>query len=216
MLNGFSSHVVPRPPDWGEQIHVTGWWQPTDPAWEPSKRLQQFIETGDRPIFIGFGSIPVSDPERTTSIIVKAVRLVGRKAILHAGWAGLGGALPEEILPIKYAPYGWLFPRMAAVVHHGGSGTSGFAFKSGVPSLTIPFGFDQYYWGARATALGVGPKYLPFKKLDSAVLAERIQAAISDNEMALHAGELSQKLGAENGVEKAVEIIHRMAGEGAG
>jgi UDP:flavonoid glycosyltransferase YjiC (YdhE family) len=216
VLNGFSSHVVPRPPDWGEQIHVTGWWHPTDPSWEPSKRLRQFIEDGDRPIFIGFGSVPVSDSERVTSTIVEAVRLVGRKAILHAGWAGLGDALPDEILPIKYAPYDWLFPRMAAVVHHGGSGTSGFAFKSGVPSLTIPFGFDQYYWGERATALGVGPQYLPFRKLDSAVLAERIQIAISDDEMALQARKLSRKLGAENGVAKAVEIILRLTGDGAG
>jgi UDP:flavonoid glycosyltransferase YjiC (YdhE family) len=100
-------------------------------------------------------------------------------------------------------------------VHHGGSGTSGFAFSSGVPSLTIPFGFDQYYWGARAMALGVSPQYLPFKDLDSAVLAERIQAVISDHEMALQAREMSRKLGTENGVAKAVEIILRLTGDGA-
>ncbi len=166
-LCGFSEHVVPRPPDWGGNVHVTGWWYPEEPRWQPPADLQRFIEQGSPPVFIGFGSMPVRDPARTTALIVEAVRQSGRRAVLHAGWAGLGGRLgsgvPPEIFPIDYAPYGWLFPRMAAVVHHGGSGTSGMGFRSGVPSIIVPFGFDQFYWGRRAFELGVGPQPLPFR-----------------------------------------------------
>ncbi len=210
VLNGFSAHVVQRPPDWGEQVHITGWWHPTDPDWKPPNHMRSFIEEGDKPVFLGFGSIPVDNPEQITSILVEAIRRVGVRAIIHAGWAGLGDDLPNEFLSIDYAPYDWLFERMAAVVHHGGSGTSGLAFRSGVPSLVVPFGFDQYFWGDRAAALGVGPKLLPFKELTADGLAERIQAILTDKKMASQAEQLGQMLSAEDGVARAVEIIERI------
>lgn len=214
VINGFSSHVVSRPADWGEQIHITGWWHLDDPSWEPSEKLRHFIENGDKPVFVGFGSIPIADAEQVTSIIVDAVRLVGTRAIIQAGWAGLGKALPEDFLVINYAPYGWLFPKMSAVVHHGGSGTSGFAFRSGVPSVVVPFGFDQYYWGDRAAVLGVGPAPLPYKKLSARSLADRIQVAISDATMATRAKELGAELRSEDGVKRAVEIIESIGAYG--
>lgn len=205
---GFSEHVVPRPPDWGSHIQQTGWWYPEDPAWQPSPELQRFIESGDPPVFIGFGSMPVRDPAKITALIVEAVRLSGRRAILHAGWAGLGGDLPPEIFPMTYAPYGWLLPRMAAIVHHGGSGTSGFGFASGVPSIVVPFAFDQLYWGARAAEMGVGPKPVPFKQLTSERLADAIHTALEDTDMRRHAADLGIKLRRENGIARAVEIIN--------
>jgi len=208
VLNGFSAHVVQRPSDWGEQVHITGWWHPEDLDWKPPDRLCKFLEEGDKPVFLGYGSIPVNDPEQITSILVEAVQRVGARAIIHAGWAGLGDELPDEFLSIDYAPYDWLFERMAAVVHHGGSGTSGLAFRSGVPSLVVPFGFDQYYWGDRGAELGVSPELLPFKELNVDDLADRIHAAVSDKSMAEQAESLGKKLRAENGVERAVEIIN--------
>jgi len=210
VLNGFSAHVVQRPSDWGEQVHITGWWHPEDLDWKPPDRLCKFLEEGEKPVFLGFGSIPVDDPEQITSILVDAIRRVGARAIIHAGWAGLGDELPDEFLSIDYAPYDWLFERMAAVVHHGGSGTSGLAFRSGVPSLVVPFGFDQYYWGDRGAELGVSPELLPFKELNVDDLAARIHAAVTDKSMAEQAESLGQKLRAENGVERAVEIINKI------
>ncbi len=204
---GFSEHIVPRPPDWGDHIHLTGWWFPEDSSWQPSPELERFIESGSPPVFIGFGSMPVRDPALTTAVILRAVQLTGTRAILHAGWAGLGGELPPEVFPISYAPYSWLFPRMAAIVHHGGSGTTGFGFASGVPSIVVPFAFDQIYWGARAAELGVGPKPVPFQKLSSERLAAAIQTALSDPRMRNQAAELGRKIRSENGVAKAVEII---------
>ncbi|PKO14552.1 MAG: glycosyltransferase [Chloroflexi bacterium HGW-Chloroflexi-10] len=209
-LCGFSKHVISRPPDWGSHIHTTGWWYPEDPHWQPSANLQHFIDTGPAPVFIGFGSMPVRDPTQTTTMIVEAVRLSGRRAILHAGWAGLGGNLPPEIFPIQYAPYAWLFPRMAAVVHHGGSGTSGFGFRSGIPSIVVPFGFDQFYWGKRATEMGIGPQPIPYRSLTAERLAASIHTAVTDTTIQRCAAELGQKLSAENGVQCAVELIQKL------
>ncbi len=210
VLCGFSEQVVPRPPDWGEHVHLTGWWFPEEPEWVPPPALVQFLEAGSPPVFIGFGSMPVRDPAQTTATLVEAVRLSGRRAILHAGWAGLGGVLPPEIFPMTYAPYGWLFPQMAAIVHHGGSGTTGFGFRSGVPSLIVPFLFDQFYWGARAAEMGVGPKPIPFNKLTSQQLASAIQTAVTDPDMRRRAADLGQKLRAENGIQRAVEMLQTL------
>ena len=207
---GFSSHVVPRPLDWGSHVHLTGWWYPDDPQWQPPADLQRFVESGSPPVFIGFGSMPVSNASSITTLLVDAVRLSGQRAILHAGWAGLGGALPPEILPINYAPYSWLFPRMAAVVHHGGSGTTGFGFRSGIPSIIVPFGFDQFYWGTRAAEMGVGPKPVPYRQLTAERLASTIHIAVSDRGIRDRAADLGRRLIAENGVQRAVEIIQKL------
>lgn len=207
ILCGFSEHVVPRPPDWGEHVHMTGWWYPDDSHWRPPAELLAFLDSGDPPLFIGFGSMPVPDPQRTTAQIVDAVRLCRKRAILHAGWAGLGGKLPPEILPVSYAPYGWLFPRLAGIIHHGGSGTTGFALRSGVPSLVVPFGFDQFYWGKRTAELGVGPQALPFRQLNVVRLAEAIQELTSNSMLRQKASELEEKIRAEDGLQRAVEII---------
>lgn len=211
VINGFSTHVVSRPPDWGEHVHVTGWWFPDDPRWRPPRELSQFLEAGPPPIFIGFGSMPIKDPSRVSRTIVEAIRLSGRRAIVHAGWAGLDAQASPDIFPITYAPYAWLFPRMAAIVHHGGSGTSGFAFRSGVPSLVVPFGFDQFYWGKRAAELGLGPQPLPYRKLSAERLAVAIREAVSNHTMRARAAEIGRAIQTEDGIARALEIIGTMA-----
>lgn len=210
VINGFSRRVVPRPPDWGDHVHVTGWWLPAEPHWEPPIDLVRFLEAGPPPVFIGFGSMPVADPARATALVVEAVRLSGQRAILHSGWAGLGGRLLPEIFSLHYAPYGWLFPRMAAVVHHGGSGTAGFGFHSGVPTIVVPFAFDQFYWGARAAELGVGPRPVPYRELTAERLARAIQTT-TDPDMRRRAAELGRSLSDEDGIQYAVHIIQELA-----
>ncbi|NIM95839.1 MAG: glycosyltransferase [Anaerolineales bacterium] len=210
VICGFSEHVVPREPDWGDNVHITGWWYPEDSSWRPSKELIEFLEAGPPPVFVGFGSMLASQPEQVSSVVIEAVRKSGQRAILHAGWAGLGGQLPSTVFPISYAPYEWLFPRMSAVVHHGGSGTSGFSFRSGVPSIIVPFGFDQFYWGDRARELGVGPEPLPFRDLSADLLADAIQRSISSPVMRSRAAELGRKLSNEDGVGRAAQIINSL------
>jgi len=210
MLNGFSAHMVPRPPDWGPHVHVTGYWFPEAEDWQPPDDLLRFIEAGPPPIFVGFGSMPLRNPERTTQIVLDALSLSRQRGILHAGWAGIGQRdLPDNVFRIEYAPYGWLFPRMAAVVHHGGSGTTAYGVRSGVPSLIVPFVFDQFYWSRRIASLGVGPRAIPFKRLSANRLAEAVGAMVNDAGMRQRAAELGDRVRAEGGVATAVELIEQ-------
>ncbi|HRF50055.1 MAG TPA: glycosyltransferase [Anaerolineales bacterium] len=212
MIYGFSEHVVPRPPDWGDQIAITGWWLPRWPDWRPSIDLQRFVEDSDPPVYIGFGSMPVSDAAGLTRTIVDGVRLSGRRAVLNAGWAGLGGELPASILGIDQAPYDWLFPRMSAVIHHGGSGTVGFGLTHGRPSQIVPFGFDQFFWGARIRALGSGPPPLPIHRLTPQRLADSITRLTRDPRLRERASALGRIMQAEDGPTVAVSRIESLAG----
>jgi UDP:flavonoid glycosyltransferase YjiC (YdhE family) len=206
ILNGFSSHVVPRPPDWGEHVHVTGYWFPEEEQWQPPADLRDFIEAGEPPVFFGFGSMSVRDPEKATAIIVAALKESGLRGILQAGWGGIGNeSLPDNVFKADYVPYGWLFPKMAAVVHHGGSGTVALGLRAGVPSLILPFLFDQFYWGERVFELGVGAKPIPFRKLSVAGLAAELRSMTSDGLMRERAVALGAKIRAEDGVGQVVE-----------
>ncbi|NDJ59863.1 MAG: glycosyltransferase family 1 protein, partial [Chloroflexi bacterium] len=208
VIQGFSEQVVPTPPEWGEHIHTTGYWILDEPDWQPSPELRAFLDAGDPPVAIGFGSMPVPDPDSTTRLILEALESSGQRAILLSGWAQLGRqALPETVFPLDYAPYPWLFPRMAAIIHHGGSGTTGLALRSGVPSLVIPFTADQPFWGERTHALGVGPAALPFSTLTADDLAAALRTMLSDVTMQQRAAQLRDAMAAEQGIQTAVAII---------
>jgi sterol 3beta-glucosyltransferase len=208
VINGFSPHVVPRPADWGKLIHITGYWFAAEPEWQPAPELLRFLEAGAPPVFVGFGSMPVRHPERLTHLILEALRLSGQRAILHTGWAGLqADDMPPYIYSLEYAPYGWLFPQMAAIVHHGGSGTTHFGLRSGVPSMVVPFLFDQFYWGRRIQKLGVGLKPLPFKRLQAEQLAAAINQMVNDSAMRRQAAALGKMIQAENGLAQAVAAV---------
>lgn len=212
VLYGFSRHVVPPPPDWGDNVHVTGWWFPEPEAWQPPAALMQFLEAGPPPVFIGFGSMPLKHPAKLTGLILEALHLTGQRAVLGAGWAGLGREnLPETVFALDYAPYGWLFPRMAAVVHHGGSGTTGFGVRAGVPALVVPFLFDQYDWGARLYRLGVAARPLPVKQINVRRLAERLEQLVGQGEMRRRAAILGRLVAGEDGLRRAVTVIGNLA-----
>jgi sterol 3beta-glucosyltransferase len=211
LLNGFSQHVVPRPEDWNEDVHITGYWFPENKQWQPPKDLTAFIQAGAPPVFIGFGSMPIKDPRGTTKIILEALRQTGQRAILHMGWGGLGSQpLPDSVFRIDYAAYDWLFPQMSMVIHHGGSGTTAFGLRAGVPSCAVPFVFDQFYWGERIAQLGVGPDPIPYKKLTVERLREAIEVGLSNPQIKQNAFKLGQKIQRENGVETALGIIEKI------
>ena len=214
ILNGFSQYVVPRPADWNEHIHITGYWFPEDKPWQPPQDLQEFIEAGSPPIFIGFGSMPVKNPQKTTEIILEALRQSGQRGILHMGWGGIGNQnLPDYVFKLDYAPYEWLFPRMAMVIHHGGSGTTSFGLRAGIPSCVIPFVFDQFFWGKRIVELGVGPSPIPFRSLSAERLKKAIVAGTGDPLIKQRASELGRKIQTENGIEIAVHLIEQILQE---
>jgi UDP:flavonoid glycosyltransferase YjiC (YdhE family) len=212
-IHGFSRYVVPRPDDWSENVHVTGYWFEDDDGWQPPENLRRFIEKGAPPLYIGFGSMPIDRPDDAIKIIHQALRRTGQRAILQMShFKDDVPHLPDEIHPIEYAPHGWLFPRMTAVVHHGGSGTTSAGFRAGVPALTLPFLFDQFFWGARIAALGVGPQPIPFRRCSGDRLAAGIDRLLRDGEMRRRAAALGEKIRAEDGVVNGVRVVERLMG----
>jgi sterol 3beta-glucosyltransferase len=208
VVNGFSAHVVPRPHDWAEHVHITGYWLPPEDAWQPPSDLLRFLDAGSPPVLIGFGSMPIRDPQRVTGIVLDALRQSGQRGILSAAWGELAqDELPETVHEIGYVPYRWLLPRTAAVVHHGGSGTTGVGLWAGVPTIVVPFLFDQFFWGRRVAELGVGPRSLPYRDLSAERLAAAIDMAASDADIRRRAAALGAQIRAENGIANAVQII---------
>lgn len=213
VINGFSRHVVPRPADWGAHVHITGYWFPEPSAWEPPADLARFLAVEPPPVFVGFGSMPVRNPQQTTETIVSALNQADCRAVLQAGWAGLGGAhVPESIYRLEYVPYEWLFPRVSAAVHHGGSGTTAAALRAGTPSIPVPFVFDQFYWGERVAGLGVGSRPIPHRELSADKLASALLSVVGNREMQWQTSRLAHQIEQEKGLDYAREIIERVAG----
>lgn len=211
-LNGYSAHVVSRPADWPASQHITGYWfLDEDAQWRPPGDLERFIAAGSAPIYVGFGSATGSDAQRLTQMIVAALTQAGVRGVIAQGWAGLhAGDLPDSIHLLQSAPHGWLFPRMAGVVHHGGAGTTAAGLRAGVPSFLIPHFADQPYWARRVYELGVGPKPVNRVKLTLAALTDGIRQLASDAGMRERAAELGTAIRAEDGVANAVHILNQL------
>lgn len=209
VLCGVSPSVIPKPADWGPHEHMTGYWfLEADAGWSPSPELTDFLAAGPPPVAIGFGSMSNRKPEEVTRLLVAAVEQASARAVLLSGWQGMRAAdLPASILMLKSAPHNWLFPRMAATVHHGGAGTTAAALRAGVPSLVVPFFGDQPFWGRRVAELGVGPAPIPRKRLTAEGLAAAIGQMTGDRQMQSRAAALGQRIRAEDGVGRAVEIL---------
>lgn len=208
-LYGYSPNVLPKPKDWGDWIHVTGYWfLDHDRDWQPPAKLIDFIKAGAPPVYIGFGSMTNRKPQEVTALVVKALSIAKQRGVLVTGWGGLNGIdLPDSIFQIDAVPHDWLFPQMAAVVHHGGAGTTGAGLRAGVPSIITPFSVDQPFWAQRAFDLGVGTKPIPRQRLTAELLADAITLAINDREMRTRAATLGEQIRMENGVECAVQAI---------
>ncbi|MBW4436338.1 MAG: glycosyltransferase [Pleurocapsa minor GSE-CHR-MK-17-07R] len=205
-----SQHVFPRPLDWRENWQVTGYLFDDDPDWTPPQDLLDFLNMGEPPVYIGFGSMPDSKPETTTRTVIEAVQRTGKRAIILTGWAGLGAEnVQENIHILKYAPHSWLFPRTAAVIHHGGAGTTAAGFRAGVPTIIAPHTADQPYWGRRAQELGVGTAPIPRKKLTVENLAAAINQATTIRTMQTNAKALGEKIRQEDGLGETVKWVER-------
>jgi UDP:flavonoid glycosyltransferase YjiC (YdhE family) len=212
MFNGYSPTVLPKPPDWPDSVHVTGYWfldQQT--AWDPPEALVEFLDAGPPPVYVGFGSMHARNAEQFTATVVEALSRAGLRGIILSGWGALTHTnLPDHIFAVESVPHDWLFPRVAAVVHHGGAGTTAAGLRSGVPSIVIPFFGDQYFWGSRVAALGAGPKPIPVKRLTTARLERAVRDAVSNPQMQERARIVGGKIRAEQGVERVVEVLRRV------
>ena len=216
ILYGFSPSVIPPPSDWNNDIHVTGYWF-LDPAddWTPPPALMEFLQAGSPPVYIGFGSMSNRKPEETADLVLQALARTQQRAILLSGWDGLRKVdLPDSVFMVDSVPFSWLFPRVAAVVHHGGAGTTAAGLRAGIPSIVIPFFGDQPFWGQRVAELGVGPEPIPRRKLTVERLAQAVQDAVTDQTMRQRAANLGSQIQAEDGIARAVEIIQQIENQG--
>ena len=152
ILYGFSPAVIAPPADWPVEAQVTGnWFLEAEADWSPPPALVDFLDAGASPVYVGFGSMTNRKPEETAVLVMAALAKTGQRAVLLSGWGGLQAAdLPDNVFMLKAAPHDWLFPRMAAVVHHGGAGTTAAGLRAGVPSIIVPFFADQPFWGRQA------------------------------------------------------------------
>ena len=209
VLYGFSPSVLPRPADWGARVHVTGYWFADEPdGWVPPQEVVRFLEEGPPPVYIGFGSMSVKEPEATMRLVLDAIAATGRRAIVHAGWAGLAAtATPDDVLIVGSVPHAWLLPRVGAIVHHGGAGTTAAAIRAGVPSVVVPFHGDQPFWAGLTHTLGVGTKPIPRRRLTATRLAAAIEEAFTVDELRQRAAELGERVRREDGVGRAVALI---------
>lgn len=216
----WSPGLIPKPADWGPEIDIAGFvFLDLASSFKPPETLVEFLDMGEPPVYIGFGSIVVDDPEKFTSLIFEAVRKAGVRALVSKGWGGLGdeGNTPDNIYMLDNTPHDWLFPRVRAVVHHGGAGTTAIGLKCGKPTMIVPFFGDQPFWGAMVANAGAGAQQpVPYKHLSIDALAEGIRQCLSPEAQAA-AGKIAADIAAEgDGARNAVRSFHshlRLQGE---
>jgi sterol 3beta-glucosyltransferase len=213
MLYGYSAHVVPQPDDWDEGQHITGYWFLDPPMdWQPPADLLRFLDAGPPPVYVGFGSMGDVAAAGVTEKVLDALKRAGQRGVLLAGRdAPPEAAQAGNVFFVQDVPHAWLFPQMAAVVHHGGAGTTAASLRAGVPSIVIPLAGDQHAWAGRVTGLGVGLRHASLTRLTVDGLAQAIQTAVNDQALRARAAALGEKIRAEHGVERAVALIERQA-----
>jgi sterol 3beta-glucosyltransferase len=205
---GVSTHVLPRPRDWPGDVVTCGYWwgrngrAPLDPATEA------FLGAGSPPVFFGLGSTPLADAGATTRDVVAAARDSGVRLVLQRGWAGLGSDVEgTHVHVVGDVSYDALFPRVAAVAHHGGAGTTALGLLHGRPTLCLPAVADQFFWGHRVAALGAGPAPLTVKRLRRDSLARRLSQLVRDVSYRQRACMLAAALAREDGRGAAVTAV---------
>lgn len=211
-IYGYSPAVVPRPSDWREGIEVAGYWWPDHPAsWTPPEDLERFLAAGPSPVFVGFGSRNPADAARLTEIVAAARRQAGVRMVIQAGWASLGAGLQddEDMIVIGDTPHDWLFPKMSAVVHHAGAGTTAAGLRAGVPTVGVPMIADQPFWVSRVAALGAGPAAVPYKSLTADSLTTAISDAVSRDSYRSRAQEIAKQLATEDGTLPVIRALDR-------
>ncbi|KIW07544.1 uncharacterized protein PV09_01503 [Verruconis gallopava] len=210
----WSPGLVPKPQDYGDNIDICGFvFLDLGSSYKPPEPLQKFLDAGEPPVYIGFGSIVVDDPNAFTAMIFEAVKLAGVRALVSKGWGGLGSGemeIPENIFLLEDTPHDWLFPRVQAVIHHGGAGTTAIGLKCGKPSMIVPFFGDQPFWGAMVAKKRAGAfECIPYKRLTAEKLAEGIKQCLTD-EARQNALKIAESIAAEgDGALNAVKSFHK-------
>ncbi|KAK8130689.1 glycosyltransferase family 28 domain-containing protein [Apiospora kogelbergensis] len=201
----WSPSLVPKPADWGLEIDVCGFFMRDAPVYNPPPDLAAFLAAGPRPSII-----VLDNPGRLTNVILEATRRCGVRVIISRGWSKLGGDSPsdDQVFYLGDCPHEWLFPKVAAVVHHGGAGTTACGLANGRPTVIIPFFGDQPFWANVVAAAGAGAKPIPQKEVTVERLTEALQFVLS-REASQAATKIAQQMSRENGTRAAVDSFHR-------
>ncbi|KAL1310862.1 hypothetical protein AAFC00_001094 [Neodothiora populina] len=222
-LYNFSPSVVPPPLDFSEWIRVTGYWFLDEGLdYKAARALQDFIDKArqakQRLVYIGFGSVVVSNSKELTQNVVDAVLKADVRCILAKGWSdrldkgpvdnkAIEVPLPSSILQVTDpVPHDWLFRQVDAVVHHGGAGTTGASIRAGVPTVIHPFFGDQFFFSSRVQDLGVG---IEVKHITTKSLGRALWIACHDHRMREKAKALGEQIRSEDGVGTAIKAIYR-------
>jgi sterol 3beta-glucosyltransferase len=214
ILYGISPNLLPRPADWPSHAHLCGQWLPQAGAWSPPPALESFLAAGERPIYVGFGSMAGFDQQGLLAEVVAAV--AGRRALFYPGWSGVeASTLPPNFFVVGDTPHSWLFPRMSAVMHHGGSGTTHSAARAGVPSVVVPFAADQFFWADRLRRLGVAAEPVRAGRVRASALAQGIAFADSPGARS-NAAALGARMATDNGLANALSVIEALTSRWSG
>eukprot|EP01087_Luapelamoeba_hula_P016106 TRINITY_DN4921_c0_g2_i1.p1 TRINITY_DN4921_c0_g2~~TRINITY_DN4921_c0_g2_i1.p1 ORF type:complete len:755 (-),score=90.41 TRINITY_DN4921_c0_g2_i1:29-2293(-) len=208
-----SPNLALRPRDWGPHIDVVGFWFLEGSGhghYDPPEDLKEFLEAGDPPVYIGFGSVTVQDPLALTNTIFGAVKKAKVRAIISEGWGGLGGGIdiPKNVYMIGAAPHTWLFAQCSAVCHHGGAGTTATGLIAGKPTIIVPFFGDQPFWGKCVSRAECGPEPIPIRELSIDNLATAFEFCKNEH-VKRHAVRMGEKISAEDGLGEGVAAFHK-------
>jgi sterol 3beta-glucosyltransferase len=211
-LLAISPRVIPAAPDWPTYHRFTGYWFLDRPDWTPPPGLAAFLEREPKPIAVTFGSMTTHDDARLGRLVIEAISQSGLRAVVPAGWLELdNSALPANVHLIGDVAYEWLFPRVAAVIHHGGAGTTAAAFRAGVPMGFVPHLADNSFWAGTARNLGVAPAPLSLRRLSVAKLAHLMRRLVEDATLHERALQLAAAIQPEDGLGVAVRLIEEFA-----
>ncbi|OSS50330.1 hypothetical protein B5807_05279 [Epicoccum nigrum] len=207
----WSPALIPKPKDWGAHISIAGFYFLSTPDYTPDRKLLEYLAQGPPPVYIGFGSIVLSDPDAMTEIIFEAAKASGQRILLSKGWGGMGAGelyVPDKIFMLGNVPHDWLFEHVSCVVHHGGAGTTAAGIAAGRPTVIVPFFGDQPFWGEMIARAGAGPDPIPHKQLTGQKLADAIAFCLK-SETIQRAKELASEIAEEKGSEQGAQSFHQ-------
>jgi sterol 3beta-glucosyltransferase len=207
VLCAWSPSVLPVSSDWPPHVHVTGYYFfPLNDSYQPPVELDSFLQEGEPPVCITFGSMVNRDKGRIDHIVRASIKRTRNRGVILSGWSGIKKSSSNDLLYLEAASHDWLLPRCKMVIHHGGAGTTAAGLRAGIPNVVIPFTADQPFWGRRVHAIGAGPKPILVKNLSVEKLTQAITEAES-NVLRQRAQTIGQEIRAEDGIGEAVKWI---------
>jgi sterol 3beta-glucosyltransferase len=209
ILCAWSPSVLPPSSEWQDNVHVTGYYffEP-DESYQPSVKLQNFLDAGKPPVCISFGSMVNRAADRIDKVVREALKNTNNRGIILSGWSAVKDQTSRDLMYLDAVPHDWLLPQCKMIVHHGGAGTTSAGLRAGIPNVVVPFTADQPFWGRRVHAIGAGPRPIPVKKLSPDRLTSAITEA-EDDIMRRQSKTLGRRIRNEHGVQQAIKLIER-------